>query len=162
MRYPGLGRFEALFCYHNNAVASYTSDPSRKLVVSGTVSVGNYFNGWLNNYSAAITFVPIPNIAVVGTITDNDFRNVGDTRRDNVSLASLNGSFSLNTKLILSALIQANTANYSIGYNFRLSWEYRPLSYLYLVFNELNQENSLSKVVPYQQEVIKVSFLYQF
>ena len=148
--------------HYNNAVASYTSDPSRKLVVSGTVSVGNYFNGWLNNYSAAITFVPIPNIAVVGTITDNDFRNVGDTRHDNVSLASFNGSFALNTKLILSALIQANTANYSIGYNFRLAWEYRPLSYLYLVFNELNQENSLSKVVPYQQEVIKVSFLYQF
>jgi Domain of unknown function (DUF5916)/Carbohydrate family 9 binding domain-like len=148
--------------HYNNAVASYTSDPSRKLVVSGTASIGNYFNGWLDNYSAAITFVPVPNIAVVGTITDNDFRKVGDTKHGNVSLVSFNGSFSLNTKLILSTLIQANTANYSIGYNVRVAWEYRPLSYLYLVFNEFKQENSLSKVVPYQQEIIKVSFLYQF
>jgi hypothetical protein len=148
--------------YYNNGVLSYTTDPSRKLALSGSVSVGSYFNGWLNNYSGTATYVPIPNISVTGAVTDNDFWSVGNTRHSNVTLLSLNGSFALNTKVILSTLIQANSADYSVGYNFRLAWEYRPLSYLYIVFNKLKPENNLSQVTAYDQEVVKVSYLYQF
>jgi hypothetical protein len=148
--------------YYNNGVLSYTTDPSRKLALSGTVSIGSYFDGWLNSYSGTATYVPIPNISMAGTVTDDDFWGVGNTRHSNVSLLSLNCSFALNTKIILSTLVQASSAAYSIGYNFRLAWEYRPLSYLYLVFNKLKPDDNLSQVTAYDQEVVKLSYLYQF
>jgi len=62
--------------------------------------------------------------------------------------------------LQLNNMLQYNTQSKLTTLYIRLSWEYRPLSYLFFVVNSKNQ-NSLERNSD-QNAIIKLSYLKQF
>jgi len=148
------------------------------------VSTGRYYNIWLNSYYAALRVVPIPHVAFGLGFTESHFSGVretsggtgtgtdpgsgaggpgsGDGARattKNTFLVAPELRLAWNARLQLSSFYQYNTDANMGALNVRLSWEYRPLSFVYLVVNS----NSHLRGVAERQEmgILKVSYIRQ-
>ncbi len=137
------------------------SDPSKVLSYTIQYDIGPYFNGHLNTLTTAISYTPIPHIALSGALTRNQFIKVGIAETSTtVSLYNLQGVFSLNPRLQLNSIVQYNTQNKSTVFNMRLSWEFKSLSYVYVIFNQGNFSSLQGQAL--QNGIFKVSYLKQF
>ncbi len=148
-------------------IFSYTGDFSKKIGFSTAYNFGKYFNGSLNTYTASLRIAPIPHISFSGNYEYNEIKNLGinqETAKTNLLGSELR--LSLNPRLQLITFYQYNTTNKRANINSRLSWEYLPLSYLYVVINE-NREDQLNSLlnpirIQNNQSIIKLTFLKQF
>lgn len=148
-----------------NYEISLDSDFSRKL--AGGISYGNgtYYDGRRETWDLDVRVSPIPNIELFGSYTINRFRDLGVDERDlEASLLSANARLALNPRVRLVGSYQWNSANEAKIWNVRLAWEYRPLSFVYIVFNNNDTEGIPNQSQPFfQREVIgKITFLKQF
>jgi hypothetical protein len=145
----------------NNILAS--TDPSRFLNLLAGFNWGSYFNGKLISGDWTLQFAPIPHISLKGRFNRNHFTEVGEPKiSTTIDLYSLEGRFALNPRLQLIGFYQKNSQNNSENYNLRLSWEYHPLSYIYLVYNHRDFYD-LEQFKQMEDHVIaKISFLKQF
>lgn len=140
-----------------------STDPSKILNIRGIYTWGNYFDGKLNSSDWQLQFAPTPHFSLVGRFNRNHFKKVGigDTSTF-VDLYSIEGRFALNPRLQLIGFFQENSENHSQNYNIRLSWEYQPLSYLYLVFNHRGFDTLQREKLIEDHAIAKISFLKQF
>ncbi len=119
---------------YDNWQLRYSSDSSKP--ISGTVRYtnGTFFDGEQRSLSTEATFRPNYkfSIALNYTYSDVDLR-AGSFSTD---LAILRTSYSLNTRMFLNALIQYNSENGEVSSNVRFNFIHRPLSDLFLVYNE--------------------------
>jgi hypothetical protein len=76
-------------------------------------------------------------------------------------LYTLEGRFALNPRLQLIAFYQQNSENDSKNYNIRLSWEYRPLSFLYIVLNRYGFKDLSNLRQLENHGIVKLSYLRQ-
>lgn len=140
----------------------FSSDQSRVLSTNFNFATGSYFNGKLFSGTFTLNIAPIPNLFLQTQFNRNHFREVGDPETDKiVDLYSLSGRIALNPRLQLIGFYQKNSENNSSNYNIRLSWEYQPLSYVYLVFNRRGFDNLQMKRQTEDHAIIKVSYLRQ-
>jgi len=140
----------------------YSSDPSRIIGLNGSFDFGSYFNGNLSTLSAALRFSPVPHISLTAQLNRNRFREVGDNAESiTADLWSLTGRLALNPRLQLIGFYQRNSINSNDNYNIRLSWEYQPLSYVYVVFNHRGFDNAAMKRQTEDHTIIKLSYLRQ-
>jgi hypothetical protein len=109
-----------------------------------------------------LQIAPWPNFSVVGQYNLNHFKNVGEpVTTKTVSLYSVSGRLALNPRIQLIGFYQKNSVNSLSNYNMRLSWEYEPLSYFYIVFNHLGFDNVSNKRQTEDHGIIKISYLKQ-
>ncbi|TMI86138.1 MAG: hypothetical protein E6H08_21540, partial [Bacteroidetes bacterium] len=107
-------------------------------------------------------FAPIPHISLQGQFNRNHFNEVAEPAVDKtVDLYSISARLALNPRLQLIGFYQRNSENDLSNYNIRLSWEYQPLSYVYLVFNRRSFDNTQQKRQTEDHAIIKVSYLRQ-
>lgn len=143
----------------------FRNDPSKFISGSANITWGSYFDGSLSTQSYAIKFSPIPHLSFGARYNRNTFQNVGDVDRKTVNLYTIDARLALNPRLQLTGFYQATTENNARNYNIRLSYEFKPLSYLYLVFNK-NEFQSVENGVQRQMDnsgfIGKVSYIYQF
>jgi len=140
----------------------YSSDPSKIIGLSASVEFGSYFNGHLNSGSVALRFSPIPHFSLTGQLNRNHFKKVGDSEETiTADLWSITGRLALNPRLQLIGFYQLNSLNNAGNYNIRLSWEYQPLSYVYVVFNHRGFDNAALKRQTEDHTIIKLSYLRQ-
>lgn len=140
----------------------FSTDPSRVLSTNINYETGSYFNGKLGTGTATVSLAPIPNFFLQGQFSRNNFKGVGDPSTDKkVDLYSISGRIALNPRLQLIGFYQKNSENNLSNYNIRLSWEYRPLSYIYLVFNRRGFDNAQLKRQTEDHAIIKISYLWQ-
>ncbi len=140
----------------------YSSDPSKIIGLSASVEFGSYFNGHLNSGSVALRFSPIPHFSLTGQLNRNHFKKVGDSLETvTADLWSITGRLALNPRLQLIGFYQLNSLNNAGNYNIRLSWEYQPLSYVYVVFNHRGFDNAALKRQTEDHTIIKLSYLRQ-
>ena len=124
----------------------FSSDQSRVISTNINFEAGSYYNGNLTAGTVTLNFAPIPNLFIQGQINRNRFKEVGDPATDKtVDLYSISGRLALNPRLQLIGFYQKNSENNLSNYNIRLSWEYQPLSYVYLVFNRRGFDNAQQK-----------------
>ena len=139
----------------------FKTDDSRKIAAAVQYDWGNYYNGKLNAIDASITYSPLPYITATLSANSNQLKQVGKNLVDkNVNLYTINGRFALNPRVQLTALYQKNTLNKQDNYNFRLSWEYKPLSYVYIVFNNRSFMSTTRQTE--ETTIFKISYLKQF
>ncbi len=146
---------------------SVSSDPSKKISASLTGNLGQFYNGSYNSLAATMSFAPSPYLFLSPNIEYGKLSNVGvNLVSKNVTLYSVEARIALNPRLQLSGLLQKSNVTNSIGTNVRFSWEFAPLSYFYIVFNNnsVSQDNSLSQPVKTvdRQTIVKLSYLKQF
>lgn len=141
----------------------YSTDPSKIINILGQTDWGTYFNGRLFYTDLTLQIAPLPHFSIAGKFNRNRFIEVGDAKTTkNVDLYSIEGRFALNPRLQLIGFYQKNTDNNADNYNIRLAWEYRPLSYVYLVLNKRRFDDSLTQLRREEDHaVLKVSYLRQ-
>jgi len=141
----------------------FSSDPSKIVSILGSYTWGTYYNGRIRSDDISLEFAPIPNISLIAELNNNRFKNVGEfNSNSSVDLYILQGRFALNPRLQLTGFYQKNSLDHSNTYNIRFSWEYEPLSYVYIIYNR----GSLMSLQQVKQEedhaIIKISYLKQF
>jgi hypothetical protein len=140
-----------------------STDPSKILNLVFDYKWGRYFNGKLNSGDWKLQFAPIPYVSLTGEYNRNNFMGVGDPiTSKTVNLYILQGRFALNPRVQLSALYQKNSLNDAQNYNIRLSWEFEPLSYLYIIYNHGSFDNLLMQRPSEDHLIAKISYLKQF
>ena len=142
------------------------SDPSKFVNLSLDYKTGTYFNGWLNALDMKLQFAPIPHISLSAEYNPDFFKRVGEPMTTTtVNLYILEARFALNPRLQISGIYQKNSLNNAANCNFRFSWEFTPLSYVYLVYNHgatnvIN--NTVEQTQTENQLLAKVSYFRQF
>jgi hypothetical protein len=142
------------------------SDPSKVVSINIRYRAGSYYNGHINSGDWQLQFAPIPHISLTGEYNLNDLKGVGELKTNTtVNLYILKARFALNPRLQLSGLFQKNSLTNTDNYNLRLSWEFSPLSYVYLIYNRGVNSVQTDMTVQTQNEdhlIAKISFLKQF
>lgn len=153
------------------------SDRSRKVSYNLNAEAGGYYNGSLATTNLTVTLAPLPHVSAMLGWQANRFRGIGSARAStNVQLLSVETRLALNPRVQLIGFYQHNTAASRDTYNIRFSWEYQPLSFLYLVFNQRAYDDFMTRQMPggeripttqlaRQQEqhlIGKISYLKQF
>ena len=140
----------------------FSTDQSRIISSNINFETGSYFNGKLIAGTFTLNIAPIPNFYLQGQFNRNQFKEVGDPATDKkVDLYSISGRLALNPRLQLIGFYQKNSENNLSNYNIRLSWEYQPLSFVYLVFNRRGFDNTQMKRQTEDHAIIKISYLRQ-
>ena len=140
-----------------------STDPSRILNLRGMYTWGRYFDGRLNSGDWKLQFAPIPHISITARFNRNRFMEVGQAKTSTtIDLYGIEGRFALNPRLQLTGFYQRNTQSNSSNYNLRLSWEYKPLSYVYLVLNHAGFQDIQLKKLTEDHVIAKISYLRQF
>jgi hypothetical protein len=140
-----------------------STDPSKMLNILTDMNWGNYFNGKLQSYDLAVQFVPIPHISLQGRVNRNYLDDVGDMAvNKRIDLYSIEGRFALNSRIQMVGFYQQNSENKSRNYNIRFSWEYRPLSFVYIVINKHSFDNMMLVRQTDDHVIAKINFLKQF
>jgi hypothetical protein len=141
---------------------TFTTNPSRIITVIGDYKWGGYFNGKLQSGDWKLRFAPIPHISVIAEFNRNHFVDVGASRTTStVDLRILQGRLALNPRLQLTGFYQKNSLDHSDSYNVRLSWEYLPLSYLYVIWNHGRSQTLQQAWQSDDHAILKVSLLKQ-
>ena len=113
---------------------SFFSDRSSEFGVDASLNTGEFFNGEKDTYKVGFQLRPGYHfLAGVGWERD-DVRLPSGDFINNLMTSRFRYSFS--TTLFLNALIQYNSSLKEISSNIRFSWIYKPLSDLFLVYNE--------------------------
>lgn len=142
---------------------TFSTDPSKILNMAFDYKWGHYFNGKLNTGDIKLQFAPIPYLSFLGEFNRNEFTGVGDpVTSKTVNLYILQGRFALNPRVQLSGLYQKNSLNNGQNYNIRLSWEFQPLSYFYVIYNHGSYDNLLEQKPSEDHLIAKISYLKQF
>jgi hypothetical protein len=138
----------------------YKTDASKKISLESKYEFGGYFNGSLNTITLAGRFAPIPNIALTANYEHNNFKNFGEKKENfSTDLYTVGLRVAPNPRIQFSSFYQYNSFDKRGRINVRGSWEFAPLSFLYLVFNENNfRENSADS----QSVISKISLMKQF
>jgi hypothetical protein len=107
-----------------------------------------------------VRIAPSPKIAFTAEYQLNKIRDLGpaDVNED-IALYTFGLRMAANPRMQVSAFYQYNSFDERGRWNIRGSWEFAPLSFLYLVFNE-----SSFRTTPVQNQsfISKLTYLKQF
>ncbi|MEW6320369.1 MAG: DUF5916 domain-containing protein [Acidobacteriota bacterium] len=160
---PGIevapGRYE----YLQHAVTVQT-DPSARMAVRFEGTTGGYFDGRLQTWRLQVQATPDPHLAVNAGYTVNRLSAMGPGRTSvTTHLATIESRLAASPRLQLVSFAQWNTVARQLTVNARLAWEYRPLSYLTVVYNDRSAIDGRGIVVAAppvsRQLIVKLTWL---
>jgi hypothetical protein len=127
---PGSYRFTRLSL-------STSTDPSRRFSLRVDGDAGPFYDGRSASAVVYLQANPSPHVSTLIAYSVNALRDVGGAGSDRTThLVQPSIRLALNPRLQLLSLYQRNTAAGLATWNARLAWEFRPLSYVYLVVND--------------------------
>ena len=141
-----------------------STNPAARISGAINTSFGNYYDGSLERYTFSSRFAPIPHIEFEGSYQLTRVHDLGIAEQDEEThLFRFGPKLALNPRLLFSGLYQWNSASDLHVWNARVSWEFMPLSFVYLVFNSsiTNSPDPLDRLNQ-QQYIAKVSYVHQF
>jgi len=141
---------------------SARTDQSRIFSADASAETGGYFDGRLTSYTVAGRFAPSAKIELSADLQVNQIADLGIAAEDKTTrLYRVNARLALNPQLQITGFYQWDSLSDRSAWNFRLSWEYRPLSYLYVVYNK-NDDSGFSPAERFSQDQIIVKATYLF
>jgi hypothetical protein len=144
---------------YNRHLWMYSTDLSRRISFAVALEHGSYYNGKLLTTDLTFNFAPAPYIYFSLNHKYNEFNKVGENLTSaDVHLLTCETRLALNPRVQLIGFLQRNTLGSMDNWNVRFAWEYKPLSFLYLVFNRRR-----SKIDATDQNLLaKFSYVKQF
>lgn len=143
----------------NSYKIRYNSDLSRRFSFTGSIETGGYYNGRLHALSAELKIAPSRYISFINNYEFNRLCSIGVSNQSfDTHLFTSSVRLALNANIQLAGFYQYNSTLNTGRLNLRFSWQYRPLSFIYLVFN--SQRNTDLKTTE-QQGIFKINFLRQ-
>ncbi len=154
------------------------SDRSKKFSVGLITESGKYYNGNLTTITGSFRIAPMPHVSIEGRFTNNSYQNLGvNSASGDTQLYTISSRFALNPRVQLIGFYQKNSVSNFDVWNLRFSWEYKPLSFIYLVFNQRGYDDFRTQLSNdglrrirtdqlarqnEQQIIAKISYLKQF
>lgn len=113
----------------------YNSANNQKFRYRFNVQKGSYYGGDRMVAGAYLNYqlLPFANIEVSYDLNDIDLKELG---KETFHLTRFTGEVFFNTRLNWTTYVQHNTQRDNFNINSRLQWEYKPLSYIYLVVTD--------------------------
>lgn len=147
--------------YYTRQQINFNTDQSAKLSGSGSINWGRFYNGNRMSLNAGLRYAPSAHLALTADYEFNDLKGLG-LQEENLSthLTSVGTRLALHPRLQLSTFYQYNSFDQQGRWNVRFSWEYQPLSFIYLVFND-TQINQFDIPFQEQQFISKITFTKQ-
>ncbi len=140
-----------------------STDPSKAISFATDLKFGEYFNGRLTSADFKLQIAPVPHVSILAQFNRNKFTDVGIQKgKSVVDLYIVQGRFAINPRIQLIGFYQKNSLDKSQNYNIRFSWEYKPLSQLYLIFNHSEFYNLQMIRQTEDHSIVKLSWLKQF
>lgn len=128
-------------------------------------STGSFFGGELDRLDSEIRFAPSPRASLSVRYEIDRLRGIGEDRVDvTTHLLAPELRLALDPRVQLTAFYQYNSDLERGTWNARFAWEFAPLSYAYLVYNDQRAVGrGLTSVagLPAQQLVLKLVYLTQ-
>jgi hypothetical protein len=136
--------------YQYNRWIAYTStDTSRRLVLRADFETGGFYDGSSQVLLLSMVASPTPRASLTMNYTLNALHDIGVARTDTTThLIAPTLRLAFDPNLQLTIFYQRNTAGRLSTWNARLSWEFRPLSYVYVVYNERTPLTTSGLFVP--------------
>ncbi len=139
-----------------------SSDQSASLSGGLNVETGDYFDGELTTYTLSARYAPLPHVELSADYEINEIQSLGILQEDETTrLLGMSLRLALNPRLQFSAFYQQNSVDDRSNWNVRLAWEYRPLSYLYLVYNRNEIDGMLPPQGLSEQLIAKFTYLFE-
>ena len=153
---PGL-RIEPGRYRFNRLLVSTATTPSRPIGLRVDGELGPFYDGRSQSITTFLHASPTPRVAFLGSYSVNVLRDIGRARTDlTTHLVQPALRLSLDPRVHLVGLYQYNSAANLSTWNARFSWEFRPLSYLYLVYNDRRPLHG-SATLPERQLIFKLT-----
>lgn len=156
----------------------YMNDRSKKVSYTLNAETGKYYNGELTTINGNLRIAPLPQVSFEIKFVNNSYQNLGiNSASGNNQLYNFQGRLALNPRVQLIGFYQHNSISNFDVWNVRFSWEYKPLSFIYLVFNQRGYDDYRTKLSndgltrfrtnelarqTEQQSIAKISYLKQF
>ncbi len=123
-----------------NTGVGYSSADNKKFQFGGTASFGTYYSGRRNRLAmnAQYQLMPLARLQLSYERNDIDLKALGN---DTFHLARFTGEVFFSNRLNWTTYVQYNTQFDNFNINTRLQWEYKPLSYVYLVISDNFNQN---------------------
>jgi hypothetical protein len=118
-----------------NSGLGYSSASNKKFQYGGSASFGSYYNGTRNRLvlDAEYLLMPLARLQLNYERNDIDLKELGN---DVFDLVRFTGEVFFSNRLNWTTYVQYNTQFDNFNVNTRLQWEYKPLSYVYLVVTD--------------------------
>ncbi|MEZ4797595.1 MAG: DUF5916 domain-containing protein [Flavobacteriaceae bacterium] len=140
----------------------YYTDQSKKLSADVSYDFGNFYNGSRQTIYTRLRYAPLPNVSFTASYEHNNIEDLGLLNENlDTDLYSANLRLALNPRLQFNSFYQFNSLDEQGRWNLRFSWEYQPLSFIYLVFND-TQTDVFNPMQHTRQFISKITFLKQF
>jgi hypothetical protein len=122
------------------AGVGYNSADSKKVRFGGNYEFGSYYNGHRNRLTTNLQYrlMPLARLQLRYERNDLDLKELGN---DTFHLARFTGEIFFSNRLNWTTYVQYNTQFDNFNINTRLQWEYKPLSYIYLVISDNFNQN---------------------
>jgi hypothetical protein len=131
------------------------SQASRKLSLRGDVSVGRFYSAQELRASAGLSVQPIAHVSVSANYQYGRFWGEGvEGPFAESHLLLVEARLALNPKLQLIGSFQRDAAGNALVANARLAWEFRPPSFVYLVFTDTRRAYPAPDAPPAELRVV--------
>ncbi len=162
---PGVSVAPGSYDYLRHAI-TVQSDPSARVALRFEGQVGGYFDGDLATWRGVLQATPDPRVAVSADYTVNRLSQVGSKPTTvTTHLLGLETRLATTPRLQLVSFVQWNTVARQMTANARLAWEYRPLSFFTVVYNDRSPVDGrgvlTSAPLGSRQLLVKLTWLLQ-
>lgn len=142
--------------------AGFNTDLSRKIGFRFSGKYGGFYDGVMNSYYGWLFASPIPYISLILRGEYHQIKRLG-VNNENKDIVVLGPELRLaiNPKIQLSVFYQQNTLTRTQNWNVRFSWEFRPMSNIFLVFNS-NAFEDFNVHNEDQNLITKVTYNFRF
>jgi hypothetical protein len=121
-------------------VATAATDPSSPIAAQVEMVRGGWYDGRIAQLDGRVRVTPLPHVSAAVRVLDTRLAGVGARTvsgpavvRERLVVPELR--LALDPRVQLTGIYQHNTAAGQGAWNARFAWEYRPLSYLFVVWN---------------------------
>ncbi|MDC8004254.1 DUF5916 domain-containing protein [Aureisphaera galaxeae] len=117
------------------ARAGYNSARNKSFVYNAYAQYGQFYSGLNTTLGGTVNYrlLPYANLLVSYQLDDLDLNELG---QETFHLAQFTGEVFFTNRLNWTTYIQYSTQNDNLNFNSRLQWEYKPLSYVFLVITD--------------------------
>jgi hypothetical protein len=143
------------------------TDRSRPYGVEIRHTTGGFFDGRLDSTQATLRLRPSPRVALVVDWRRDELRDIGREKAGRTSeLLAPELRLAWSPRLQMTAFYQHSSAAELASWHVRLAWELAPLSYLYVVYGDLEPTDPGRGFLARddfrdRRLVVKLSYLWQ-
>jgi Domain of unknown function (DUF5916)/Carbohydrate family 9 binding domain-like len=143
-------------------VVDFSTDPSLVLSGAGGITLGGLWSGTQQTFSGTVTYRPSYKFRVSLKV-DRTSASLGPPVGDFVTtLSTLRANYSFATNTFLDSLVQYDAARHLFNANIRFNIMYRPLSDLFVVYNEQRFATPDDPVPAGRSIIVKFTRMFSF